>query len=279
MVGRRHGLPIDKLFQVVSDQTGYFWLTSNRGIWRIAIDQAHAIADGMESQVRFEHYNERDGMRTAQVNGGSSPAATVDSSGTLWFPTAKGVASTNPQYYSDSVITTFPTAIEQVKVDQSVLELGNSQPFELAAGSQRISFDYVGLGYLSSQHIRYQTKLEGLENQWVTRGSQTTADYTNLSPGHYTFVVKAYYQHHESDVNQASVSFVILPHWWQRKKVYNSCSHLCSSHQLPFHSGGDCDYCNARKFGSRAKSCKRRSHCRSKRQHLRCKRAKISLLD
>ncbi|EGA70715.1 putative periplasmic ligand-binding sensor protein [Vibrio sinaloensis DSM 21326] len=218
-VGRRHGLPIDKLFQVVSDQTGYFWLTSNRGIWRIAIDQAHAIADGMESQVRFEHYNERDGMRTAQVNGGSSPAATVDSSGTLWFPTAKGVASTNPQYYSDSVITTFPTAIEQVKVDQSVLELGNSQPFELAAGSQRISFDYVGLGYLSSQHIRYQTKLEGLENQWVTRGSQTTADYTNLSPGHYTFVVKAYYQHHESDVNQASVSFVILPHWWQRKSI------------------------------------------------------------
>lgn len=219
LIGRRHGLPIDKLFQVIPDQNGYFWLTSNRGIWRISIAQANAIADGQESQIRFEHYNERDGMRTAQVNGASNPAAAIDSNGTLWFPTAKGLASTNPQLYSNSVITTFPTSIEQVTVDQSPLSLNQPEPLELAAGSQRISFDYVGLGYLSSQHIRYQTKLEGLEDRWVLRGAQTTADYTNLSPGRYRFVVKAYYEHHDTDVNQASLSFVIQPHWWQRISV------------------------------------------------------------
>jgi diguanylate cyclase (GGDEF)-like protein len=219
LVGRNNGLPIDKLFQVVPDSNGYFWLTSNRGIWRIEINQAHAIADGKESRLRFDHYNERDGMRTAQVNGGSNPAATIDSFGTLWFATAKGVASTNPQHYSGMMVPSFPTVIEKVRVDQTWINLGEEQPIELPAGTQRMSFDFVGLGYLSSQHIRYQTKLEGLESEWVQRGSQGTADYTNLSPGKYRFIVRAYYLHHQSDVNQTSFSFHILPHWWQRKSV------------------------------------------------------------
>ncbi|MDF2153433.1 ligand-binding sensor domain-containing diguanylate cyclase [Vibrio sp. CAU 1672] len=219
LVGRNSGLPIDKLFQIVPDSNGYFWLTSNRGIWRIAMDQAHAIADGKESRLRFEHYNERDGMRTAQANGGSSPAATVDASGTLWFATAKGVASTNPQHYSGIEVPSFPTVIEKVRVDQTWLDPNEKQPLELPAGTQQVSFDYVGLGYLSTQHIRYRTKLEGLESEWTQRETQGTADYTNLSPGEYRFVVKAYYLHHPTHVNQTSISFRILPHWWQRKSV------------------------------------------------------------
>ncbi|KHA59047.1 diguanylate cyclase [Vibrio variabilis] len=220
LIGRPQGLPIDKFFQVIPDHMGYFWLTSNRGLWRISLDQANAIADGRATgPIRFELYNERDGMRTAQVNGGSNPAATIDNEGTLWFPTAQGVASTNPRNTEGLVVPHFPTVIERLTVDKTQYDLAQPHVFSFPAGSQRVSFDYVGLGFLSAQHIRYRTKLEGLDNSWVSRGSQTSADYTNLAPGHYRFVVKAYYEHHESDVNLASVEFVVLPYWWQRASV------------------------------------------------------------
>jgi diguanylate cyclase (GGDEF)-like protein len=219
LIGRKNGLPIDKLFQVVPDSSGYFWLTSNRGIWRISIEDANQVANGVINKLHVELYNERDGMGTAQANGGSNPATAVDSSGTLWFATAKGVASTHPQNFKNLVMASFPTMIERVQVDQTQLDLSNRQIPQLAAGSHRMRFDFIGLGYTSSQHILYKTKLEGLDTEWIKRGSQHTAEYTNLSPGDYTFVVSAFYPYHSDDSNQARFSFTIQPHWWQRTSL------------------------------------------------------------
>ncbi|MFT6924837.1 MAG: ligand-binding sensor domain-containing protein [Psychromonas sp.] len=44
---------------------GDFWLTSNRGIWRITKQEANAVADGLQSEINFIHYGELDGMPTA----------------------------------------------------------------------------------------------------------------------------------------------------------------------------------------------------------------------
>lgn len=219
LIGRKNGLPIDKLFQVVPDSNGYFWLTSNRGIWRISMANANKVANGEMDKINFELYNERDGMGSAQANGGSNPATTVDSSGTLWFATAKGVASTNPQNFKNMVVASFPIMIERVQVDQTQLQLSDEIQPKLPAGSHRMLFDFVGLGFTSSQHILYKTKLEGLDHEWVERGSQNIAEYTNLEPGNYTFRVSAYYPYHTDNLNQTSFSFSIEPYWWQRTSL------------------------------------------------------------
>ncbi|WP_064603980.1 ligand-binding sensor domain-containing diguanylate cyclase [Photobacterium sp. J15] len=219
IIGKKHGLPIDKIFQVISDLNGSFWLTSNRGLWRVSEDDVNAVADGSKSNINFEHYNELDGMATAQLNGGSNPTAAIDSSGQLWFATAKGVACTHPQRFKQLVSPKFPTVIEGVQSGQSWLNLADKALTVLPAGSQRMTFDFVGLGYISSQHIRYRTKLEGLDSGWIERNTQSFAEYTNLAPGDYRFVVNAYYPYHSNEINQASFSFRILPHWWQRQGV------------------------------------------------------------
>lgn len=225
LVGKRHGLPIDKLFQVLADTNGYFWLTSNRGIWRISQDDANAIADGLKETLTFDHYNELDGMSSAQLNGGSNPAATIDPSGHLWFASALGVAVTHPQRFKQLVTPTFPTIIEKVICDQKEMDLADSAALPetgtviLPAGTQRMVFNFVGLGFQSSQHIRYRTKLEGLDSAWIERGTQGISEYTNLAPGDYRFVVDAYYSYHQDKMNEASYSFTILPHWWQRTSI------------------------------------------------------------
>jgi len=219
IIGQKQGLPLDKLFQVVPDSMGYFWLTSNRGIWRISQQEANAVADGDLSKVNFAHYNELDGMPTAQLNGGSNPAASIAPSGNIWFATAKGLIETHPRRFSEIIAPKFPTVIEKVKVNQSPLNLDTKQPITLPAGTQRISVSFVGLGFISSGQIQYSTKLEGLESTWTQRGSIGVAEYTNLAPGKYTFTVNAYYPYHEDTINNANFSFVIEPYWWQRKVV------------------------------------------------------------
>jgi diguanylate cyclase (GGDEF)-like protein len=219
IIGQKQGLPLDKLFQVIPDTTGHFWLTSNRGIWRISRQEANAVADGIQSIINFEHYSELDGMPTSQLNGGSNPAANVDSSGQLWFASAKGVITTHPESIKQLVTAQFPTTIERIRADQKWLDLSKQEGIVLPAGNQRITFHFVGLGFISSDHIQYRTKLEGLESDWIKRGSRGVAEYTNLDPGSYRFLVNAYYPYHENEINNASFSFIIQPYWWQERVV------------------------------------------------------------
>jgi ligand-binding sensor domain-containing protein len=51
MVGRKNGLPIDKLFQVIPDNMGYLWLSSNRGMIRISKAEAVDVIEGRKRQI------------------------------------------------------------------------------------------------------------------------------------------------------------------------------------------------------------------------------------
>ena len=217
LIGRRTGLPIDKLFQVVYDDLNGLWLTSNRGIWRIDYNAAHAVVEGRQSQIAFEHFSESDGMASAQANGGSNPAAIAMPDGTLWFATAKGVTMINSSAISQKNTTRLPIAIEAISADGHNLSPNTDNV--LPAGTNRIVIHYAGLGYVMSSRIEYRTHLVGFEKDWALRGKNTIAEYTNLAPGTYQFLVSARYPYSDWQNANQVYTFTILPHFWQRLEV------------------------------------------------------------
>ena len=84
----------------------------------------------------------------------------------------------------------------------------------------RLSFHYVGLDYQSPQLIQYAYKLDGYDKGWISAGTQRMATYTNLSPGDYTFHVKASNSDGVWNEQGVSFSFIILPPWWQTWWAY-----------------------------------------------------------
>jgi len=214
IVGRVAGLPIDKLFQAVQDQRGGMWLTSNRGILRIDRENAHAFADGRADAVDYELYAEGDGMVSAQANGGAGPAAAWHA-GRIWIATAAGVAAVDPDFltrYEDSAL---PVSIERFEVDGRSIPLV-ARGFELQPGTSRIAIGYAGLGFVMPQRIQYRTRLDGFDDDWVFRSSQSIAEYTNLGPGTYTFRVSAAYPSGSWNDSEASIRFSIAPLPWQQ---------------------------------------------------------------
>lgn len=217
LVGRSAGLPIDKFFQMLRDNEGHVWLSSNRGVWKLNYEQMQAVADGIGNEIEFEHFDEGDGMATSQANGGTNPAAASLPNGELLFATAKGVASIKVQRLQQLSELRLPVVLESVSFDSESInpELQHSAP----AGTNRISFDYVGLGFVMSERLQYRTKLQGFDQNWSYRGHNTLAEYTNLEPGDYQFFVSARYPYGEWNDAAYSYSFTIEPHLWQRKEV------------------------------------------------------------
>lgn len=216
LIGRQSGIPFEKLFQVVEDNQGFFWLTTNRGMIRISGKNAHAVADEQLTQIPFEIFNDADGLFNAQANGGSNPAAIKDTDGRIWIATSGGVAFVQPEFLSDFSTTVPPVVIENMSVNGEAVKLGAESVF-LKAGSNRVEFNFAGLGFVMPGHIRYRTLLKGFDSDWVIRGTQNFAEYTNLPPGEYQFQVTASYLYGNWNDTHASISFNIESFFWQHK--------------------------------------------------------------
>ncbi|WP_113906078.1 ligand-binding sensor domain-containing diguanylate cyclase [Aliidiomarina celeris] len=214
-VGRTHGLNQDKFFEIVEDSYGYFWLSSNRGVMRIVKQEAQRAADGEALQLVIERFGESDGMASAQANGGAGPAALLGNEDNVLFATSRGVAVINSAEVERFDVFRPPVVIEHVVVDGERVSL---QPhLQLNAGTQRVEFQFAGLGYVMPQRIQYRTKLQGFDSDWIERGTQISAEYTNLAPGDYRFSVEAYYPNAVDRASITHVAFTIESFFWQTK--------------------------------------------------------------
>lgn len=216
VIGLAQGLPVDTLFQVIDDRAGGLWLTSNRGVMRIDRKEAEAVLDGRRPRLDVDHFGEADGLASSQCNGGSGPAALRDHRGNIWVATAKGAATVNPSVLHSYQRQQPSVVIEQLLVDdRAVLP----QPkLVLPAGTRKLEFHYAGLSFQMPRLIRYRYRLEGVDDHWVERGNQRFAQYTNLKPGQYRFVVSAAAPGLGQGWNPDStvVQIEIPPHLWQQ---------------------------------------------------------------
>jgi ligand-binding sensor domain-containing protein len=171
-VTRRHGLADDVVSSIIEDDDGQFWMSGNRGVQRVARSALLDVTEGRATHVHAVLYDESDGLRNAETNGGFQPAAWRDRRGRLWYPTVAGVARVDPTRVRRK--TSAPTVtIEAVVVDGEVH--GPAGPLRTGPGRPNIEFQYAGLSISAPEHVRYRYRLEGFEEAWVEAGTRRVA--------------------------------------------------------------------------------------------------------
>ncbi len=220
-VGLEQGLPVDTVFQIVADRIGNAWISSNRGVLRAGMADLHAVADGRLARLQVDRYDETDGMPSAQGNGSSAPSMILRRDGSVWLVTAGGVATVDPSRWRSMAGRLPPPAvIENVALDGRPLAWRQLPPQARLPGGRRVSVSYTGLSYLLPERIRYRTRLEGVDEHWIERGSQRSVDYIGLPPGDYTLRVAAAHPGGPWGAREATWRFSIAPLWWQRTSTW-----------------------------------------------------------
>lgn len=173
---------------IAEDASGRLWLTGNQGIFCAELEQLRAIAEGRRSTAQVRHFTEEDGMTTRECNGGSQPAGALTPEGGLIVPTIRGVAAI-PGLGRPAVPAPLPIHIERVLADGK--EIPSGPEIVLTVESRQLEIHYAALSFTSPTGLRYQYRLEGLEDQWTDAGTRMTAYYNDLPPGEYQFRVLA----------------------------------------------------------------------------------------
>lgn len=187
-IRQKDGLPDNTIHQILDDDFGNFWMSTNAGIFRVSAKALHDWCDGKQSVLNGTTFTESDGLRNREANGGMQPAGVRASDGKLWFPTQDGIAVIDPASVRKNT-TPPPVHIEHLQTGDD--QLISPESVQLERGKRNFEIRYAGLSYLAPDKVTFSYKLEGFDETWVNAGTRRTAYYTNVPPGNYQFVVTA----------------------------------------------------------------------------------------
>ena len=214
-IRQKDGLFDNGIHQILDDGLGSLWMSTNRGIFQVKRDELNAFAAGRIKRVRSTSYDERDGLRNREANGGSQPAGTRTPDGRLWFPTQAGIAVIDPRVVHSK--TAPPNVvIERVVAGDSAIDHMNGN-IELGTSQRDIEFDYTALSFIAPEKLRFRYRLDPYDQDWNDADTRRSAFYTRVPPGHYTFQVTATNDAGVWTGPMATLSFDVSPRFYETR--------------------------------------------------------------
>lgn len=211
---RGDGLPNDVIYGMLEDEEGALWVSTNGGLARLHFK---------DSSLSVQHYDHSDGLPGNEFNqhsflklsdgrlcfGGVNGLSIFQPADVKPYPDAPEVAITGLLLFNQSTTTDqevygfrLPAALNEL--DEIVLR--HDQNF--------IALEFAALSFADPSSNEYAYYLEGLENDWVFSEKRRFASYPGLSPGSYTFHVKAANQDGVWNEQPRSIRITVLQPWW-----------------------------------------------------------------
>jgi len=143
-----------------------------------------------------------------------------DRSGKVWFGTINGATRFDPDAYRPN-LTPPMTHIAGVQVFLESVDPSGAARF--SPRRNHITFEFIGISMTAPKRVRYRYMLEGFDPDWMAPTESTTATYSNLPPGDYTFKVIAANNAGVWNDTPAHYSFTVLTPFWKTWWFYAAC--------------------------------------------------------
>ena len=207
---QKDGLLSDNIANIVDDGES-LWLSTTRGICRIAKRQLWELAASRRQQLRPVNYGVEDGLRSAQCSPGYPTAGgSRTSDGRLWFTTSRGLAVFDPNARRPTPLPPM-VQISEITTDGRAIDLSHAA--HLAPDVERIRILYTAIHLSAPEQVAYSYRLSGLESRWVSAGARREINYNTPAHGNYRFTVKA--ELPGGQATEASYAFDVLPHYYE----------------------------------------------------------------
>jgi ligand-binding sensor domain-containing protein len=211
MINADNGLPGNYIHDIKTDNKQNIWIATLTGLYRFTENK------NVPTRYNVRTFTKAEGIDVPNWN---LAFLETDSLQNVWLGVANGIFKINTPAINEFV---FPPAvlIDNVRVlnsDNAENQISNG--FKTDHSSLYFSYrqNDIGLYFnginLNNSFIQYAYMLKARDESWVSYQKNSEAIYYNLSPGKYTFMVKAINDSGlESKVS--AYSFTIVPPFWQ----------------------------------------------------------------
>jgi serine phosphatase RsbU (regulator of sigma subunit) len=174
-----------------------------------------------QSITNVIHFGLNDGFTGGENNVNS---ITRDKDGLIWFGTKNGLVKFNPgidmNYHSEprASITGLKLFFEEVDWKQKGFELskwsGLPEDLVLSHKDNHLTFEVTGFSFHNPEDLMFSYYLEPQSKEWAPYSSIREIQFPGLTPGSYSFKVKARNKYGTVG-KMAEFKFIIKPPFWQ----------------------------------------------------------------
>jgi signal transduction histidine kinase/ligand-binding sensor domain-containing protein/CheY-like chemotaxis protein len=213
-INETNGLSDNSIFGIAEDSKGSLWLSSAKGL-----SKYNPVTGTVEN------FDKSNGFRDNLFNMG---VCSKSHEGIVYFGGVNGLNVVNPDSIKDFTETPPIVLTDFKRYNKSVVsgkyidgrlilprEINELKEINLKYNDYVISLEFSILDYAYPKTNHYAYILEGFDKEWVfTDASRRFATYTNLSPGKYTFKVKATNHCGIWNNSYKSLNIIISPPFW-----------------------------------------------------------------
>ncbi|WPP50706.1 hybrid sensor histidine kinase/response regulator transcription factor [Catalinimonas niigatensis] len=224
---KEDGLPDNTMLAMRQDAQNGYWISTPNGLSNLKFS-GHGVET---AKAEFKNYSEPEGLQGIEFN---VKAACKTRQGELIFggPNGFNIFFPNEMEMNEAipevVLTDLKIFNKSVEVGQRLNDrvflkksLNQLEEIVLKPGEDMISFEFAALNFFHPENNAYAYQLQGFNDHWITTNSQSRiATYTNLSPGQYTFKVKASNNDGFWSPEVKELNITVLPPVWKTKTAF-----------------------------------------------------------
>jgi signal transduction histidine kinase/ligand-binding sensor domain-containing protein len=207
----KDGLFDNRIYSILRDDAGNFWMASSKGIFRVSEQDIDDFTNHKLHYVTSIPFST--GQLRFECRSGVQPAACRTRDGRLWFSTTNGLVVLDPHRLADNA-TPPPAQITSIIVNGQRREAVDG--LDLLPSERNLEVRYAGLSFVSPEKMTFRYTLVGFDKTWTEAGSRREAFFTNLPPGHFRFRVIARNADGVASTRDAEFNFVVEPRLYQR---------------------------------------------------------------
>lgn len=198
---------------ITADNRGYYWITTNKGLFQAARKDLLAYADGTQSHVYYFYYNKADGMFTNEFNGGCQPCALRLADGDLSLPSLDGLVRFSP----DSIrpdLPVGPLILSQAELDTKTLTAADTLflPNNFLRLNLRVSTPYFGDAY----NLQLQYSMEGTEEDaWLPVENGGVIAFSKLPSGTYRLRFRKINGFGADNYTEKIITLIVETAWYE----------------------------------------------------------------
>ncbi|MFI1773466.1 hybrid sensor histidine kinase/response regulator transcription factor [Thalassobellus citreus] len=207
--------PANWIFSIEEGINDWYWASTDKGLVKFSVKKNKYILFDNNSGIPFNQFNFR--------------ASFKDSHDFTYFGGNNGMISFNEKL-KPLPIKNHPIAFtsfqlfnkQQSPLNSETLKESINQidTLELKYNQNIFTIEFSAFNYNSNGRCKYLYYLEGLETPWNNKSNNNFATYTNLSPGTYTFKVKAFLNTNQEDAKERQLIIIISPPFWLTNWAY-----------------------------------------------------------
>ncbi|GHT30696.1 hybrid sensor histidine kinase/response regulator [Bacteroidia bacterium] len=207
-----NGMPANTTFRILTDETKKMWISTSKGL---------VCLDPKTGEIRT--YTHEHGIIIDQFNYNS---AWKDKYGQMYFGMVKGMIRFKPdelKVYEDNIHVFLTSMTILDKKGQTSFPVSFKDKIVLSSDQSTFKIEFSALSYFAPTITEYAFCMEGLTNTWTYTKGYSSAYYTKLAPGNYTFKIQGANISGIWNEHPTILKITIQPPWWSSllaKSIY-----------------------------------------------------------